>query len=231
MAAQILTTGEATMTDDNGKTRYTDTFGALSTHFPKASIGWAANPSTAVPLTDIGNLGKVQLADGKRTPRRVIMNDATFDVFLATDSVQESLDTEKRLWRGEFARQAVGTDSRGGTLQGYIKAGPFTLELWTYNAYYKAPQGGAQTLYLPNDRYILESGGRMEAYFGALPNFGTDGRGSRYFQRISNPGLQNDLSVVVWTENDGTAINIGVGTRINLIPVAVNTYGCGYTTT
>jgi hypothetical protein len=155
------------------------------------------------------------------------MNSSTFDEMMSCTTVIAALNAEIRLWKGEFGPQPVGTDTRGAVKQGTLKCGPYVLEIWTYDASYKKPYGGAQTKFIPDGKWIIESGGRMDATFGGLANFGTDGRASRYFTRVSNAGMLADMSIVTWIEPDGTSMGIGAGTRPLLIPVAVNTFGCG----
>jgi hypothetical protein len=229
-ASQLLLTGALSITDNTGAVRYSETFGALNTHYPAASVDWDT-ASSAVPLTDIANLGAVIVADGRMVPRKVTMNSVTFAKMVATSSFQTAMDSQKRMWQGQLDMQPVGLDTRGGVRRGVIFADPFVLEVYTYDATYKHPQTGSRTKFVIDDRYILESGGRLDATFGGLSNFGTDGRGDRYFARINNPQKLSDLSIITWITLDGTAINVGVGGRPLLIPVAINTIGCGKATT
>jgi hypothetical protein len=227
-ASQILTTGSLTLADDAGATRYTETFGRNSNHFAVAGTAWTTTAS-AVPITEIKTLCDLIRTNGRRTPRYIDMNSSTYDLLVATDQVQDAMDNQKRIWNGSLDRvQAAGSDAIGGGLtMGALRFGPYVLEIRTYDGEYKHPQTGTQTKYIPDNLYVITSGGRLQATFGGLSNFGTDGRGDRYFARLSNAGLMSDLSIVTWVTPDGTAINIGVGGRPLLIPVAINSFACG----
>lgn len=232
-ASQIKTTGALAIPDDAGNTVLTESFNAKTAHFPDASTDWDTTGS-AVPLTDIANLADLIKRNGHRQAIRVHMNSITFEGMKATDSVKAALNRDYRINDGELYRINTGAQPAhgllvgGGIFRGTLQCRQYVLDIYTYDEGYNHPETGTWTYYLPSDKCVVESGGRMDATFGGLNTFGTNvgsllGR-MRFSGGASNP-LTN-FTVLQWKENDGTAIHTGVGTRGLLYPVEIDSFGC-----
>ena len=231
-ASQIMTTGALAITDDAGTTVLSESFNKKSAHFPNASVDWDTTGS-AVPLTDIAGVCDLIKQNGHRQAIRVHMSAATFQGMLATDSVKAALNNDYRIDNGSIyrintgAQPAHGTLVGGGIFRGILQCRQYVLDIYTYSEGYNNPQTGTWTAYLADDLCVVESGGRMDATFGALNTFGTNGNmlgRMRFGGGASNP-LTN-FTVLQWKENDGTAIHTGVGTRGLLFPVEIDSFGC-----
>jgi hypothetical protein len=227
-----MTTGALAIPDDAGTTVLSESFNPKAAHFPNASVDWATTAS-AVPLTDIANLADLIKRNGHRQAIRVHMNGITFEQMKATDSVKAALDRDYRLDNGEIYRidraapPAHGLLIGGGIFRGTLQCRQYVLDIYTYDEGYNHPQTGTWTYYLPNYLCVVESGGRMDATFGALNTFGTNG--NRLGRMRFNGGASNpltDFTVMQWIDNDGGAIHTGVGTRGLLFPVEIDSFGC-----
>jgi hypothetical protein len=235
-ASQILTSGALTLVDDTNATVFAETFGARTAHFPNASVSWATTGS-AVPLTDLANLATLIQTNGRKMPKRVHMNSVTFAQMKATDSFKAAMSKDYRIYSGEIYRIRTdvqpaypisGTMDGGGVFRGQLElSGSFLLDLYVYDGDYTHPYSGTVTKYIPDYKVIVEADGRLDATFGKIQSFGTDGRATNMVRgRMTNRSLLSDLSIIAWFSPDGTVFQCGVGTRALLIPVAVDTFGC-----
>lgn len=235
-ASQILQTGVLTLVDDTGATVFSEDFAMKSTHKPNASVNWATTGS-AVPLTDIGNSCDVIAQDGKRQPVACHMNAAEFMKMQATDSFKDAMSNQRRMYSGEIMRlnrdvnQPINPMPNGGNggalFRGILEVKNYRLDLYVYDEMYNHPQTGTLTKYILDTKVIIESRGRMDATFGRINNFGTDGRARQYIQgRVANRTRMTDLTIVAWISPDGTTLHIGIGTRALLFPVAIDSFAC-----
>jgi hypothetical protein len=225
-AAQILTTGALNLVDDTNATVFSESFGARTTHFANASVDWATTGS-AVPLTDMGNLSDVIMQNGKKRIRRAHMNGTTYAQMKATDSFKSAMDKDYRIYEGELFPM-IGNGDGGAVWRGRLELNATTMvDVYVYDGEYTHPYTGAATKYIPDYKVILESGGRLDATFGKIHSFGTDGRASNLISgRVTNRTQLADLTILAWFTPDGTVFNCGLGTRALLFPVAVDTFGC-----
>jgi hypothetical protein len=235
-ASQILTTGALTLVDDTNATVFSETFGARTAHFPNASVSWATTGS-AVPLTDLGTVANLVFTNGRKMPRRVHMNSVTLAQMKATDSFKAAMSKDYRIYNGEIFRLRTDVQPAypissnmdgGGVFRGQLELGAsFLLDLYVYDGDYTHPYSGSATKYIPDYKVIVEADGRLDATFGSISSFGTDGRANRLIQgRMTNRSQLSDISIVAWFSPDGTVFNCGVGTRALMLPTAIDTFGC-----
>lgn len=233
-AAQIMTTGALSLVDDSGAVVFAENFAPKATHFFNASTAWTTT-ATAVPITDIANGCDLNKRDGKRMSKRVHFNSVTFEEMRATDSFKAALDRDYKMDNGEVYRINSGAQpvydrfrEGGGIFRGVIQARNYVLDMYTYDEEYNHPQTGTITKYCPDHKAVIESGGRMDATFGRINNFGTDGRAQQYLARgrMTNESRMVDLTIIAWVTDDGTVFNVGVGTRGLLFPVEIDSFCC-----
>ena len=232
-ASQIMQSCTLTLVNDSGNTVFSEDFAPKAAHFPNASVAWTTT-ATAVPLTDIADLCDVIYQNGKRMPERIHMNSKTLAQMKATDSVKAAMDVNYKMTSGEFyslknTNQSINPlITGGGILRGVIEARNYALDLYVYDGDYNHPETDVITKYISDNKVIIESGGRMDATFGKINNFGTDNRANSYLVngRLSSRQRMADLTVVAWISPDGSILNIGIGTRALLYPVATDTFGC-----
>jgi hypothetical protein len=224
-ASQILTTGVLNLTDTAGNTAFAVDFAPkAATHFTNAGTAWST--ATDPVVDDILPLCDAIRNDGKRDPIRMHMGEGSWEAALAITKFTDRLKDQFLNLGSSTPMPNPGTN--GGNLRGWLEVGSYRLEIYTYGGRYKHPQTGTVTKYIPDDKVIIESGGRLDAYFGAIPNFGQDGRALRYMpsSRFASPGRGMDMTVNAWLDNPGEVLNVGVGARVLLVPTAIDTFGC-----
>jgi hypothetical protein len=230
-ASQILTGGAISLVNNAGEVVFDLDYEATATHFPKASVAWAST-TTAVPLTDILNLCILIQREGKGMPSKITMNSVTLESMKACDSFKIAMNSDYRVFNGELGSIARVEDLRGAVRIGTLQIAPFVLDLYLYDEEYKHPQNGAMTKYLPDTRYIVESTTQdFRCEFGGFARYpGADGLEMIGTRQARNDMLA-DLDVNAWFSLDRTVWNLGLASRPLLIPVSIDTFGCGYSTT
>jgi hypothetical protein len=225
-ASQILTTGELNLTDAAGESVYALSFKPKATHFPTVGTLWAANPTTATPISDIDGLCEVNRDDSGEDSKRVVMSAAAFEAAMATTQFQNRFDN-RRVDLGAINPMPGQGGTRGGNYRGTIDVGSYKLDVWTYGGRYKDPQTGNMVKYIADDKVIVMGDGMLDAHFGGFPTFGNDGRAIRYIPRrmMSNAG-RTDMFFNNWISPNGEELHITVASRPLLVPKAIDTFGC-----
>lgn len=228
MAAQILTTGAISLKDSSNVVRFAEDFAPKDSHFPNASVAWSS-ASTAVPLADIADLCDKIVDDGKTEPERITMNSNTFEEMIATDSFKAAMSKDVNIWNGEVSVIGRETGMRGAKRRGRIRCRNYVLDVYTYDVKYEDPYSSSESYYIPDGKWIVESGGRYDATFGGIVTIGKSAEAMSLLggARITQRDLLQDLDLNAWISNDRTSINLGIGTRPLLIPVGIDTFGCG----
>jgi Phage major capsid protein E len=222
-ASQILQTGTLSLIDKNGTVVYTIDFSPKASHFTTPTA-WAADGSTGAPLTNIGDLASIIRRDGKKEPFRLTFGATAFLRFLANAEVKNRL----LQIRGELIQAAPVSRGQGATFQGWVWVGNYRFEMWTYDGFYAHPQTGTLTPFVADNKVILDSGGRLDLTYGAIPMIvAPDQRALPFLPpRISSAGGGLDLTTNAWVTNDGKRVMVSAGTRPLTIPTAIDTFGC-----
>lgn len=222
MAAQVLQTGQLTLTDGSGAAKYVLDFKPKATHFPTVTNSWGT--ANADPLADLEALAEQIRTDGLSNPDVLIMGRRALSNFLDDDKVQKRLDN-RRANVGEIDPQA----RPGGTYYGAIWIGSYRFELWTYNGRYKDPATGESLPYLNDDAVIMMSSQeRLDLSFGEIPRVvGPDQRLIPFIpERFADAATRTDLTTFAWITPDGKQIKGSAGTRPLTIPTAIDSFGC-----
>lgn len=227
-ASQILTTGTVSLADENDGVIYSISYSPKSSHFPTVSASWGT--ASAAPLQDLKSLCEVIRDDGLVDPDMIVMGQDAFENFIADETVKPKLDLTRLAGTGIVPMQRLGN---GGQYRGTVEVGNYKLDIFTYNGRYKDPKTGDKIKFLADDKVIVrDSMGRLDATFGGIPKIGRpDPRvPAEMFQRVSIDGSMFDMQhwASILGNNDG--LEIEVGTRPLLIPVAIDTFGCLTTT-
>lgn len=222
-ASQVLQTGVLSLINKAGTVVYTIDFSPKSTHFVTPTA-WALDGSTGDPLADISALNNVIRRDGKREPRRMTFGDSAFQRFLANAKVQKALDSR----RGVTAELAPVARGQGATFQGWVWIGNYREEMWTYDGFYTHPQTGVATPFVNTNKVIIDSDGRLDLTYGAIPLLvPPDQRVMPYLPpRISSASGGLDLTTNAWLTPDNKRVMVSAGTRPLTIPTAIDTFGC-----
>lgn len=223
-ASQILQTGKLTLTDSSGATVYELDFKPKATHFPTVGVPWST-VATATPLADLEALAKVIRSDGKVNPDRVIMGSTALNEFLQNAGVQAALDN-RRINIGDIAPQF---DDSGATFYGYVWAGSYSFEIWTYPDTYNDPQTGNPVEYIdPGKVVMLSSRTRLDMTSARVPlPLGPDPRVANLLPgRMSSRSEGFDVTPNVYATPNGKQIMGELESRPLLIPVQIDGFGC-----
>jgi len=227
-AAQIMQTGTITLTDDNGDSVYALDFAPKSSHFPTVSVDWTSASSTKI--SDLLSLCDQIKADGKLTPDLMVCGEDAYELLIQDSDIKDRLNNRRIEGNAIVPLERLGN---GGIYRGTIEIGSYRLDVYTYPEYYEDPQTGNMVKYVDTRKVIIRSSmGRMDATYGAIPKIGErDPRlPAGLFTRVSS--RENMIDMQVWSRilGNGDGLEIEVGTRPLLIPVAIDTFGCLNTT-
>lgn len=224
MASQVFQTGILTLKDSAGVTLYTLDFLMKNTH-KVTTAAWAVDGSTGTPLADVSSLARVVRQDGKKNPYRLIFGSTAFDRFLANADVKTRLFSNFN--SPNFAQLAPQTRGQGATFQGWVNINNYKFEMWTYDGWYKDPNGGTLTKYVADNKVIMLSDGRYDLTYGAIPLIVPPDQRALPFlpARMTDSGQGLDLTTNSWVTPDGEHLRVSVGTRPLTIPTAIDTYG------
>jgi hypothetical protein len=232
-AAQVLQTGDITLTDEKGKETFRLGLAPKASHFPTVTIPWrdlntgSIPGSGGTPLDDLDALADVIRNDGLVDVTTVIMGDQAWKDFIRNDWVRENLKKDV-LNMGALNPQIVNL---GGKRQGYIDYGAYRYLFYTYNARYN-PFGDKETKYKfidPNKVILLPDVSDLDfrRVFGGIPTvrmnttfdqiFGTD--------KTQIGGEYDIRPRVFWSEDEETFIG-EIKSRPLMLPVSINRYGC-----
>jgi hypothetical protein len=227
MASQVFQTGILTLADSAGVTLYTLDFGMRAAH-KITTTAWAVDGSTGAPVADITAAAALVRRNGKKVPRRLVFGSGAWARFLANATVKTMLDTHT-LRLGQLNQVAVVDNSESGaTMVGEMVVGSYKYELWLYDGYYKHPQTGVLTPFVPDNKVLLLSDGRLDLTFGAIPMMvQPESRALPFLPgRMSSTSRGLDLTTNAWFTPDNKHLKVSAGTRPLTIPTAIDTYAC-----
>ena len=222
-ASQVLQTGSLSLINKAGVVVYTINFSPKATHFTSPTA-WAADGATGDPLADIEALATIIRRDGKREPNKLIFGLGAHRRFLANTKVAARLLQT----RGALIEAAPQARGAGATFQGWVWAGHYKFEMWTYDGFYMHPQTAAFTPFVGDTKVIMLGDGRLDLTYGAIPMIvAPDQRALPFLPpRISSQGAGLDLTTNAWVTPDGKRVMVSAGTRPLTIPTAIDTFGC-----
>lgn len=226
MSSQVLQTGQLTLVNQDGVAVYTLNFQPKSSHFAPVGTNWAADGSGGDRLEDLAARASLIRQHGHRNPDVVIMGATAWHRFIASDKVRDAFKRDG-LGLGQLAPQRRGAE--GATFQGYVWAGSYRFEVWTYNGYYVHPQTGVPTPYVADDKIImLSSQARLDLTFGAVPLIGDPPRDALRFlpTRVSDGGRGLDMTLNAWFQPDRTGVNLSVACRPLTVPTEIDSFAC-----
>lgn len=223
-ASQILTTGKITLKDEAGKDVYVLDFKPKTSHFPTASVSW--DNANADPVGDILSLCREVKKNGKQSPDMMELGEDAYEYLIKNDEVKARLDN--RRLEGSGIKTLEKMDN-GAEYRGILEVGSYKLHIYTYSEVYEDPETEELVNYLPTDKVIIRSSrGRLDATFGIIPKIG--GRDPRLpsglFERVKSGPDMIDIQIWAQIKGNSDGVEIEVGTRPLLIPVAIDTFGC-----
>jgi len=226
-ASQVMQTGTAILIDSNGVALYSIDYKPKATHFPTTSNAWSGGSATIA--ADIASLGAVVRSDGLADPDQLIMGNKAFDAFITDTDIQLRYDN-RRINQGDIVPMQV--KDTGAQFRGTVELEHYKYDIFTYGGKFTKPDTGASTFYMDPAKCIVRaSSGRMDATFGAIPNFNNMLDGGTQLvpelpSRLTNVEGGLDLFTNIWKSVDGEQLFAGVGARPLMIPTAIDTFGC-----
>lgn len=224
MAAQALTTGSITLTDENGVGVYTVDYGLPAALYPTVSTSWGAEGAT--PLKDLESLAQViKLKSGRRVDTMVFGRNALLN-FLDDPTVIQHFET-RRLEQGTIGD--LNQISENVSYHGVVTIGTERIDIWSYDGVYDDPQNpGTDQYYLPSTKVILmASRARRDALYGSCPNLlEPDPRLLNVLPTQVQSTLGIDIWPNVWAAPDGKSLEIAAQCRPVVHPTEAYAHGC-----
>lgn len=226
MAAQIFQTGTINLPDYSGAAGgFVEDFKPKATHFPTVSTAW--NAVGADPLEDIVSAAELNKADGKAISDMLIMGRSAYREFLRNSEVQTLLNN-RRIDIGNI-RPQLRTNQ--GTYQGSIGWQDYKFDIFTYPETYIDLGTRARTKFIADESCIvMPREARRDIYFGSIPNLakelGVTVQSLPIIRRLSSQLSSMDMHLNAWFSANGEELNLGVGSRPIMIPVAIDSWSC-----
>jgi len=227
MASQVFQTGQLTLIDQNGNAVFVLNFQPKSSHYVTVSTPWAADGTAGDPFGDIASLARTLRRDGKKIPKNLIFGTSALQRFRYNATVQKQLIANMNSQgQGQLAPKLRGAD--GANYVGWVFIDNYRFDLWGYDGFYAHPQTGTLTPYVADTNVIMESGGRLDLTYGAIPRItGPESRALPFLpSRMSSTEAGLDLTTNAWITPDGENLMVSAGTRPLTIPTAIDTIGC-----
>lgn len=223
-ASQIFTTGKLSLVDKTGAVTYALDYKPKAAHFFTTSVPWSTTAS-ADPLADILAACRLIRKDSLEDPKVVEMDADSFEAAMKVTSFKDRFELRRADLGTLYPLRGIGT--RGAEYRGTIDVGAYKLDIYTYEAYYKHPQTGTQTLYLPRKKVVVHTGSDMKAAFGALFNYNQTKAPIPFLRsRMMIEDMGVDLFLNNWLDANGEVLHIGVGCRPLMVPVLLDTIAC-----
>jgi hypothetical protein len=224
MAAQVLSTGQLALLDENSNSIYALDFVPKATHFITTGTTWPADGATGDPLGDLDGLAVVVRRDGKKKPTRLVFGSLAMQRFLANAKVRERLDNRGMQNMGQMAPAVRG---EGATFMGWVWIGQYRMEMWMYDGFYRDPITNTFLPYVADQHVLmLSDGAPLDLTFGNIPHIARpDQRAMAFLPRISSSERGLDLIPNAWVTEDGMGLTVQIGSRPLTIPTALDTFG------
>ena len=224
-SAQILQTGVVSLTDAAGNVRYTIDFQMKVEQKFGASVDWDVSPSD--PLKDLATGDSLVRKNGKARVTDLVMGTNAFHNFISNASVQAAFKTTSGMQLGGIDPSPPGSEDQ--VYQGTVVINGAVQKLYTYDASYDNPNGGADTAYIGANAVIgIARNAPRRLTYGGIPRIvpidsrlASLGVGSLLSM---NKGLA--LTTNAWVDPKGTTITASVATRPLAIPVAIDGHFC-----
>lgn len=228
-ASQVLQSATATLKNENGDNVYEIDYKPKATHFPAAaSPAWdGTNPTIAA---NIESLLDVIKSDGQMSAHKFvsIWGGGAFSAAMADTPFRTLFDSTIKIDAGSIGMP--GAAMNGAIYRGTIAIGPYTIEIWTYDAEYKDVETLAQTKYIETENVVFfDPQIRLEMTWGNVPMIlKPEQRVMPYVPpRIVSPGMGGiDMITNIWTDDMGENLFGGISARPLAIPVAIDRFGC-----
>lgn len=224
MASQVLQTGQLALKDDAGATLYSLDFKAKATHLATVSTTWAADGATGDPEGDLAALADVVRKDGKRLPTDLIFGNTAWTRFLANTTILKRIEHRRADMIDLPSPRLLNS---GASYMGDVVIRNYPFRMWTYNAEYKNPNGGALTSYV-NAEYVImmSAGARLDLTFGNIPTIGgPEARALQFLPRRLSDGAEGlDVITNAWLTEGNEHLVVKTSARPLTIPSEIDSF-------
>jgi len=222
MTATALTTGKVVISemDDAGNVidaREVD-FGMNSNHLYQVSNLWDSNDAN--PFDDLMTASQLLAKNSGVFPNVAIVGSDAAAQLIQDDTIQKYLD----LQYANLAELRAELDrANGSTRLGLLRGPGMTIELWTYNEWYKDPATGTVTEMMPAKKVLLgNTNARVENHYRVIedfriaeemPEFGVNTMRLRRFAKS-------------WQTENPSARHILLQSGPIVVPVEIDAFAC-----
>jgi len=223
-AAQVLTTGKCTLTDEDGNNINELDYQIPESHFPEASVPW--DNASAKPIDDLNNLDDVLRPDAQCDIVNYIMGKDAWRFFLANEQVQKNLD-KNILNTLEISPQMR---DKGSAYLGKLNLDGKIRLFWGYDATFNPWKQDTVTKYFldPAKVVALPAFENMDfrRYFGGIPNIKLDPVFDPLFANKITVDGEYDFKVRVWFDDDAETYKGRTRSRPLFVPASRLRLGC-----
>ncbi|MCL2381348.1 MAG: major capsid protein [Treponema sp.] len=223
-AAQVLTTGKCTLTDEDGNSINELDYQIPGTHFPASKISWA-DPK-ANPIDDLNALDDVIRTAGLCDVTNYVMGKKAWNHFLKNEQVHTNLD-KNILNTLEISPQMR---DKGAAYLGKLNLDGRIRLFWGYDATYNPWNNRKETEYFlnPNKVIALPSYENMDfrRYFGGIPSIKVDPVFDPLFGNKITVEGEYDFKVRVWFDEEAETYKSRTRSRPLFVPASRLRFGC-----
>jgi len=228
-AADAIFTGQIVLTGGNKVN-----FKKKSSHnVNKTSAKWST--SDGDPITDIKNLIKLCIADGKISASEwnLILEEKGLNALLGNAKFKANSNWNEGIKRSDINMPVEATP--GAMFHGRISVGSYLVNIWSYNEKYTVPKGygfeheGEEFGYIPEgSAALLPMNPNFVKYYGAINNTNaptTPGIGGNKLELRE----VEQLPYAYDTLDEGSAVTkFGVKSRPLYVPIDIHSFGTFY---
>lgn len=225
-AVEILTTGLLTFENTDSLD-----FKAKAAHFTDVTTVWSNVAAKAID--DIERIAREIRQDSLSVPDLVIMGSNSIKEFLRQTETKDIINF-RRAKLIDIVTPRPSSAEKGATFHGFIVAGPYELQLWSYPQYFVTSADGVEPVtkaeYLnPNKVIVMDSKARLDRWYGNIARFADgnlEGAQKVGFGSIMSTNKPVRSAPYVFMGNRGQSIEVGVRSRPLCIPTDLDSFGC-----
>ena len=223
-AAQVLTTGKCTLTDEDGNEINVLDYQIPAAHFPEVAVPWTE--SGAKPIDDLNTLDNTIRPAAQCDMANYIMGKDAWSNFLKNEQVHKNLDTNIL----NTMQIAPEMRDKGAAYLGQLNLDGKIRMFWGYDATYN-PWGkpGTTEYFLDPGKVIaLAAYEKLDfrRYFGGIPNIKLDPVFDPLFGNKLTVEGQYDFKIRVWFDEAAETYKGRTRSRPLCVPASKLRFGC-----
>ncbi|MCL2093814.1 MAG: major capsid protein [Treponema sp.] len=223
-AAQVLTTGKCTLTDEDGNEINELDYKIPEAHFPEVATSW--DSANAKPIDDLNNLDDVMRPAAQCDILNYIMGKDAWRYFLANEQVAKHLD-KNVLNTLQISPQMR---DKGAAYLGKLNLDGRERLFWGYDATYNPWKQPNKTEYFldPNKVIALPAYENIDfrRYFGGIPNIKLDPVFDPLFGNKITVEGEYDFKIRIWFDEDAETYKGRTRSRPLFVPASRLRLGC-----